>query len=237
VIAGVGIAAASYPGGYDWAYTVISRLASRRHNPAGGVWLSGLLLAGMALLWPAVRRLGSRDGVGAGRGWALLALRLGVVAGVLLGLEGLFAVDLARVGRKAHEALAIVALLGFYTGVLGLSAQRIRHAPGFPWPMVLVIVPILAIGASQLALYFDQRELGWVNTGWRELGVPLWLSFAFWQWLAVAFLGIALGWLCATPGPAPHLAGQPGGRHLATSPARNPAASVPSTPAPAPADP
>jgi hypothetical protein len=108
IAVGVSVAMARYPGGFDWAYTVISRLASSEHNPGGGLWLSGGLL---------------------------------------------------------------------------------------------VVVPLLAIGISQVALYFDQRDLGWVNTGWREMGIPLWLSFAFWQWLAVTVLGVGVGHLIATSGP------------------------------------
>jgi hypothetical protein len=76
--------------------------------------------------------------------------------------------------------------------------QRARHAAVAPWAALLVILPIIAVGLSQFLLYVGQRELGWVNTGWRELGVPLWLSFAFWQWLAVALLGAGLGHLVVT---------------------------------------
>jgi hypothetical protein len=32
------------------------------------------------------------------------------------------------------------------------------------------------------------------------MGVPVWLSFAFWQWLAVAFLGLGLGYLVVASG-------------------------------------
>jgi hypothetical protein len=199
VMAGIALAVAHYPGGYDWAYTVISRLASPRHNPAGGVWLSASLIVALALLWPVVRALAG-DGAASSRTarFAIGALRVGVVAGVLLGLEGLLGADLRQIGRKAHETLALVALVSFYTGVLALYADRLRAARAAALPALLVMVPLIAIGASQLALYFDQRELGWVNVAWRELGVPVWLSFAFWQWLAVAFLGLGFGWLVAT---------------------------------------
>jgi len=46
IVIGVSVAMARYPGGFDWVYTVISRLASTRHNPDGGRWLSGGLLVG-----------------------------------------------------------------------------------------------------------------------------------------------------------------------------------------------
>jgi len=55
--------------------------------------------------------------------------------------------------------------------------------------------PLAAIFITQILIYFDQRDLGWVDHSWREMGVSPWLSFAFWQWLAVAFLWFGLGHL------------------------------------------
>jgi hypothetical protein len=197
VTTGVAVAMARYPGGFDWMYTVISRLASRNHNPDGGAWLSGGLLVGMLLLWPAASGLREPGGP-PGLRTAVAALRVGLIGGVLLAIEGLFAIDLSRIARKGHEILALVTLLALYGGILGLYVHRIRRDRRAPLTALLVVGPLIAIGLSQMALYFDQRDLGWVNTGWRELGVPLWYSFAFWQWLAVAVLGIGLGHLIAT---------------------------------------
>jgi hypothetical protein len=197
LVLGIAVAIGRFPGGFDWSYTVISKLASKKHNPEGAVWLSGGLLAAMILLWPVAGHLG-RSGGHAQPRKAIAALRVGLVGGFLLAIEGLFMLDLSTISRKAHEWLALLTMLGLYGGVLGLYWHRIQqHAP-FIWPALLVVLPLLAVGASQLGLYFDQRDLGWVNTSWRELGVPLWLSFAFWQWLAVAVLGAGLGHLVAT---------------------------------------
>jgi len=44
-------------------------------------------------------------------------------------------------------------------------------------------------------LWLGQRDVGWVDVAWRELGIPVWLSFAFWQWVAVALLWVGLGHL------------------------------------------
>ena len=38
--AGFLMAARYYPGGFDWAYTVVSALASQKHNPEGSAWFS-----------------------------------------------------------------------------------------------------------------------------------------------------------------------------------------------------
>jgi hypothetical protein len=202
VVAGVAVAATRFPGGFDWAYTVISRLGSHTHNPTGAVWLSGSLLAAVMLLWPVAGHLGRAGPDGAGRPRiSLAALRVGLVGGALLGIEGVFALELSRLARKAHEILALMTFLGLYWGVLGLYVHRIRRTTSFLLPAFSVVVPLVAVGVSQLVLYFDQRDLGWVNSDWRELGVPLWLSFAFWQWLAVAFLGLGLGVLVAAREP------------------------------------
>jgi hypothetical protein len=222
VAAGVAVAALRFPGGFDWAYTVVSRLASNRHNPDGGVWLSGSLLVAVLLLWPVAGHLGRVDpGPAPPRGGgrprvSTAALRLGLIAGALLAVEGLLGLDLTRLGRKGHETLAMLAFIGLYWGVLGLCLHRMRRQASFVWPALAVILPLLAVGLSQLALYFDQRELGWVNTSWRELGVPVWLSFAFWQWLAVGFLGLGLGFLVVT-GAGPGVGSQrdPGARRAA----------------------
>ncbi len=196
VVLGVAMAARHYPGGFDWAYTVISRLASERRNPGGARWLSGGFLVGMLLLIPVAGYLARRGRQpGSLRPRSLLLLALGVAGGVLLGLEGLLRLDLSVVHRKGHEALAVLAFLGFYGGVLGLHIGRVRRQEESVWPALMVLAPLVAVGLSQIALYFDQRDLGWVDTDWREIGVPIWLSFAFWQWLAVSFLGLGLGHL------------------------------------------
>jgi hypothetical protein len=198
IATGVLVAMARYPGGFDWSYSVISRLASLKHNPEGGAWICGGLLVGMVLLWPVANHLARGDSRGRPR-FALSALRVGLIGGALLAIEGLFMVDLSGIARKGHEMLALVTLLGLYTGVLGIYVHRIRRGASIR-PPLFVLVPLIAVGTSQFALYFDQRDLGWVDTSWREMGVPVWMSFAFWQWLAVAVLGAGLGHLTATSG-------------------------------------
>jgi hypothetical protein len=195
---GVGVAAVRFPGGFDWVYTVISRLGSHRHNPDGARWLAAGLLGATMLLWPVARHLDPGAGNPIAGRLPALALRAGLVGGVLLAVEGLFALDLSRIGRKAHELLALATFANLYAGVVGLLLQRGRRGGRGAWPGLLVLLPLCAVGVSQLALYLGQRDLSWVNTAWREMGVPFWLSFAFWQWLAVAFLGLGLG-LLLTP--------------------------------------
>ena len=196
---GLWLAARHYPGGFDWAYTVLSALASKKHNPRGAVYFAAGLALSLVILWPALTWIGHGGGrVGRLQAFGSCALRVGVVFGVLVGLERLTFFHISQRVRKAHEVLAIVCFLGLYSGVLALHLDRSRRHVASIRPTILAISPLIAIGLSQAALYFDQRDLGWVGPDWREMGVPVWLSFAFWQWLAVAALWVSIGHLLLT---------------------------------------
>ncbi|EDY84803.1 hypothetical protein VDG1235_4436 [Verrucomicrobiia bacterium DG1235] len=194
---GLVLALRGYPGDFDWQYTVVSALASQKHNPAGGVWYSAGLGVAMLWLWPYLGRLrsGRANGVAILESVALKAMRAGIVFGVLMGLESILVPELPEVLEKLHELLALSCFLCFYIGVLCVSVNRMQSEKRFVFPVALIVIPIIAIGVSQLTLYLGQRDLGWVDQSWRELGVPLWQSFAFWQWLALFFLWGALGML------------------------------------------
>lgn len=190
------LAAHYYPGGFDWHYTVASALASQKHNPEGNVWFAGGFLISMILLWPYVTRVKQNISLAlAGTGFAIGLMRLGLICGVLVAAERLFIRDLSAWVYKAHEILAILFFLGWYLGVFILLVQIMLRQKFFVLPVILINMPLLAIGITQLWLYLEQRELGWVDTSWREMGVPVWLSFAFWQWLAIGFLWAGLGLL------------------------------------------
>jgi hypothetical protein len=190
--AGVAISAALYPEPpYDWAYAVMSALASRKHNPEGGIWFAAALGVSMLALWPVVSYL--RDT--ARRRWPILALRVALLCGIAMGVEFVVFRHVSDLVHKSHELLALGVFIGLYAGVLGLYAEGIRHDPRARAGAAIIGAPLLAIGITQLALYFDQRDLGWVDHGWRAMGIPVWLSFAFWQWLAVALLWLGLGQL------------------------------------------
>lgn len=193
---GMVLAAWHYPGGYDWLYTVVSDLASQKHNPAGSVWFAGALGLSMVFLWPFVSMLkqGVSPSFPAAR-YSIGALRIGLICGVLVGIERLLVHDISAWLDKSHETVALIAFLAWYFGVLGLLFQLMLRHRIFALPALIVAFPLLAIGITDFWLYLEQRDLGWVDTSWREMGVPLWLSFAFWQWLAVGFLWAGLGLL------------------------------------------
>lgn len=194
------LAASRFPGGFDWAYTVASALASQKHNPEGSFWFAGALALAMALLWPYASALERRqDSTHPGLlTFAIFALRTGLLGGVLLGLERLLIRDLSAQVYKAHEILGLVTFFGLYIGTIGLLVCAMLHRKVHVFALMLLVSPLLAIGITQVWLFLDQRDLGWVDTDWRAMGVPVWLSFAFWQWLAIGFLWLGLGLLSFT---------------------------------------
>ena len=194
------LAARHYPGGFDWYYTVASALASQKHNPAGSLWFAGALSMAMILLWPYVSAIkqARHPALPATTKFAISALRTGLICGAVLGLEKLLIRDLSNWVYKAHEILGLLTFLGLYSGVFVLLVQAMLRQKILVLPSLLIASPLLAIGITQFWLYLDQRNLGWVDTSWREMGIPLWLSFAFWQWLAIGFLWLGLGLLSFT---------------------------------------
>ena len=131
---GVVMAAQFFPDApYDWMYRVVSELASRKHNPEGGRWFSVALGFSMLALWPAASFL--RDTVG-DRRWPILALRAGILFGVLVGIERLTFVRFSSFVKDGHEALAVGTFAGLYTGMLGLydSASAAAGPVRCSWP-------------------------------------------------------------------------------------------------------
>lgn len=208
VIFGTWMAAQRYPGGFDWMYTVVSGLASLKHNPEGARWFSVSLGIAMVILWLATsvvaRALDRSRFVPKALSFSL---RLGLVCGFLVAAERTFFTHFSDVTHKGHEVIALIAFLGLYVGIVGLNIQGIFRKTLNPLPLVCLLLPLAAIGISQLVLYFGKNDFGWVDSGWRARGVPVRLSFAFWQWLAVVTLWVNLGYLIGavvrTNGPIP----------------------------------
>jgi hypothetical protein len=203
VSAGAWLAAARYPGGFDWHYMVMSALASSRHNPDGGRWFAAALAVSLLVLWPITSRVahtGTRFGVG--------ALRLGIVFGALTGLERLLVPDASRLFDKAHELLALLCFLCLYAGVVAACLQWRRARGAARIVPHLLLLHFTLLGAMLIFLWLGQRELGWVGRDWRALGIPLWRSFAFWQWLACVSILVAFACF-AWAHPANRLGSQP----------------------------
>jgi hypothetical protein len=188
---GFALAARHYPNGFDWTQKVMSSLASVKHNPEGGRWFAGAIVLSFACLWPVVSAIATD-------GFAVRVLRAALLVGILVGVDQLLFFRLSDVVHKGHEALAVVAFVGTYIGVVGLQLSRLRKSPGSKWSVALVLAPLVAVGVSQLVLYLAQRSTGWVDHDWHQR--PFWGRFAFWQWLAGVGLWLAIGQLLVAAG-------------------------------------
>ena len=201
---GVALAARDYPGGFDWPYMVASTLASPVDNPAGGVWFAGAWTVSMLMLWwcasvlkrhlPPWASLMARGAYG--------ILQFGLMCFALVGLDMLLGRLVSKHIHKGHEIFALVAFFATYLGVLGSLAGALRDRRFHTLPVLVVATPLIGVGITQAWLYFAGRQLGWVDESWRTQGVPVWLSFAFWQWLAIGFLLAGVGLLAWANGSA-----------------------------------
>jgi len=195
--AGLLLAAHHFPDGFDWPYTVASALMSQKHNPMGSFWFSVSMTLSMVLLWPYVSSLQQGLFSNSPRTTRRLinVIRIGLISGMCLGVERLLIVDLSHWFYKAHESVALLTIVSLYFGIIGLLIQSRLQQRRYRFIVLLVVILLFAVSLNLLWLYLTQRELGWVDTSWREKGIPVWLSFAFWQWWIIAFLWLGLGLL------------------------------------------
>jgi hypothetical protein len=60
------------------------------------------------------------------------------------------------------------------------------------------LLPIVLGGIVQAYVSYARPELPWVSLQWRARGLPVALSFAFWEWSSCAVLSAYTALLCAT---------------------------------------
>ncbi len=197
---GMLIAGCKYPGGYDWQYTTISSLVYAERDPGGFLWArSGMWLCGMfGLYWTA--RLGQSSkhwpAAQAAGVWTL-AFGYGCMACCALLPEHWLGAP------RGHDALALAAFMslcigtmrGSFTAVYGSVKQR--RLTGLPWlyaGMLAcgVLAPVLLAAVTQAYVSHVLPALPWVSPVWRARGVPVYLSFAFWEWVTCAVLSFYL---------------------------------------------
>ena len=196
---GVTVAASRYPVEYDWRYMTVSSLLAADRNPAGylcsaaGIVACGCLgFAWATLLVRSARRSKAPAGLG-----GLRAFQFGYLCTALAAALPDRLVPLP----KAHEVFAVLAFAGltygivrtFQTGVV----RRIRSGGegGRLWAVAIVcavVSPVLLAASAQAYVFFARPELPWVNLSWRSRGVPLYLSFAFWEWVTCGVLAAYL---------------------------------------------
>lgn len=197
-VVGVIIAAHCLEGSFNWRYRTLSSLASASTNPRGyaycclglmvsfsmGLPLCGYFRVRFEPIAPIAARASSRS------------LKVGFLGVVAVGFERLTAQVISFPIHKTHEYISIVTFFGLLLGIVGfwlcLTRWLIRERQWPVWALTALcffsVGPIVGTGLSQAYLYFIPNDLGWVGPHWAELGVPLYLSFAFWEWLT--FVGI-----------------------------------------------
>ncbi len=200
---GILIAEQRYGAEFDWRYMTVSNLLSPVHNPTGHLWAKGGIgLSGLCwLCWTVAISRGWGQRITGDNPRGIWPLGCGSVcmlcSGVLpLRLPGL---------PKGHEVLTVLAFVGLCLGVVCLAFQTVKRgfrlrADGPTRRRRLygaalagvVVLPIVLAGVAQAYVYYVLPELHWVGLSWRARGVPMYLSFAFWEWVTCAVLSIHL---------------------------------------------
>ena len=195
---GVVLAARRYPSEYDWRYMPVSDLFSDSRNPVGHLWASmGVVLCSVCLMcWAVLAQRWTRANAGMyPRG--LRAIQLGSFFFACSAALPASALPIA----KGHELLTILAFAGLclgtgflmYQTVERILLRRMRGSIGNSRIFASVLagtsmLSILLAGAVQAYIYYALPALPWVNLSWRTSGVPVYLSFAFWEWVTCVVL-------------------------------------------------
>ncbi len=196
---GMFMAARRYPSEYDWRYMPVSILLSPERNAAGHIWASGgiVLCSLCGLCWAAaLAKFWNHKSAGDPPG-GIRVLRLGYF---FMMCSAVLPDWVLRI-HKGHEILASLAFAGLCIGMIPLMfqtskrtfLQRIRRPIGRArlYAAILAssaVLPILLAGLAQAYVHYVLPELPWVSISWRARGVPVYLSFAFWEWITCVVL-------------------------------------------------
>jgi hypothetical protein len=190
---GLLLAARRFPAEYDWRYITISTLVYPDRNPAGWLWArAGLALCGFAGLWWTLTLLRESRLRGGRRPSAIAPLGLGYTCMAACALVPEWRIGIPRL----HEFLAMAAFFGICIGMAHIAwrgvarSERATLLPGnrrlhAAVLVAVVLAPIVLAAAAQAYVYYVLR-LPWVNPSWRARGVPVYFSFAFWEWVGCA---------------------------------------------------
>lgn len=214
---GMVMAARRYPSEYDWRYMPVSHLLSPVRDPDGYLWASiGILLCSLCgLCWTVLvaRRQNHESVKYRPKGIGALQFGYFCTIGAVVLHPWLLRVE------RGHELIALLAFAGLCIGMVRLMFQtfertllgRIGRFTGHArlYAAVLAgtaVFPIVLAAVAQAYVHFAHPELRWVSLKWRESGVPVYLSFDFWEWVTCAVLSVYMAILSvATPAlyPAP----------------------------------
>jgi hypothetical protein len=182
------LAAKRFPSEYDWRYLTTSQLIYPERNPSGHLWASAALMAcalgglGWVLALGAAQRA---------RGLPLLAAGYGCMILSSLLPERWLSI------RDGHEILAIAGFICVCGGLVLVSVDYLclQRRVLRTLPVLLGVAafsPIAMAGITQAYLSVFRPELPWVGMAWRALHVPLYLSFALWEWVTCAVLSVLM---------------------------------------------
>jgi len=210
---GMAVARRSYPSEYDWRYITISSLVYAERNPNGFLWArGGILLCGIAgMYWTA----------GLLRSWKQQRIPERPIGIWALGLGFLCMTCCALVPERrfrvprGHDFLALAAFVGICVGTALLTfkvieqSPRVRKLPGSPRLHARMLAgfavsPIVLAAVAQAYVSNALPALPWVSLEWRERGVPLYLSFAFWEWVTCAVFSLYVLVLSRMTAPPAH---------------------------------
>jgi hypothetical protein len=195
----LGIAAQHYPSEYDWRYMTISGLLYADRNPHGYRWAwGGVALCGLGgLCWVSVLIWNGIRSQAADRLAGVWALGLGYICMVCCALLPAPFLHIAR----SHDVLALSAFVGLCMGTVQLTYRCVerslrgqpRSAPGrsriYAGTIAgAALLPLLLVSMTQAYVSHALPQLPWVGLEWRERGVPVYLSFAFWEWVTCVVL-------------------------------------------------
>jgi hypothetical protein len=188
---GMFVAKRHFPEEFDWRYMTLTTLLSVKRNPAGCWWANGgiVLSALCVLCWTlALAKCWAEENSGIRpRGTWLLTWGSVCMAFSVL-LPGRF--------PKEHEILSLLAFFGLCLGMIRLAfhlAERafrlhagdpVRRSRLYSATLAGIVgLPILLASLAQAYVFYVLPELHWVSLAWRAQGVPVCLSFAFWEWI------------------------------------------------------
>jgi hypothetical protein len=199
---GILISARHYPGEFDWRYMTLSTLISPRRDAPGYLWAAGgvVLSSLCALCWAVM--LARRGGGGQEPG-QLRGLWLVKWGSVCMACSVLLPWRLPRL-PKEHEILTLLAFTALCLGMIRLAFQTAgrvlrpgpgtrRHAGLYETALAgIAVCPIFLAGLAEAYVYYVLPGLHWVSLSWRAGGIPMYLSFAFWEWITCAVLSAYL---------------------------------------------
>ena len=199
---GILMAARRYPGEFDWRYMTLSTLISPRRDGPGYLWAAGgvVLSSLCALGWAVMLARRGRRGPEAGQLRGLWLLKWGSIC---MACSVLLPWRLPRL-PKEHEILTLLAFTALCLGMIRLALQtaervlrpggKTRRRAGLYGTALagVAVFPIFVAGLAEAYVYYVLPGLHWVSLSWRAEGIPMYLSFAFWEWITCAVLSAYL---------------------------------------------